>query len=76
MLYDTGMRVPTLEGVNARAQDNKGYVTIAASTEAIQDYGWAAIFVVAEAKLTAGNFQHLNDVRKVVVHSADCREHT
>ncbi len=54
-LTDTGDRIDTLTGMNARAKDGiGGTVIIAASSEAIQDHGWGSIFDAASRKHAAG----------------------
>ena len=55
-LTDTGTRVRTASGENARTVDNTGStVVVEASDEAIQDCGWDAIIDVASQKHDAGD---------------------
>jgi hypothetical protein len=55
-----------LSGVNALGVDEKGVaVVVSASTEAIQDYGWPAIWEAASRKYDAGEASQ-NDGRSVV----------
>lgn len=55
-LTDTGLRVSTLNGENARTKDDTGAVVIVATShEAIRDWGWVAILNIASQKHDAGD---------------------
>lgn len=71
-LIDSGQRVQTLIGINAKASDAVGTVVIQASSAAITDFGWDRIFSVAERKLATGNFTRNGDTRFITVHTEDC----
>ena len=71
-LTDTGARVETLSGVNAEAHNGLGAtVVISATHEAIQDYGWGAIFKVASAKYDAGKTEPNSNPPLVRVTTGD-----
>ena len=72
-LTDTGQRVSTLEGTNAKATDGEGAtVIVSASDEAISDCGWGAIFEAASRKLETGQSEPDSNPPLVRVHKADC----
>jgi hypothetical protein len=71
-LIDSGDRVQTLTGTNARAQDGSGgSVIVSASHEAIQDYGWQAIFDVASKKHATGQIEPGSNPPLVSVKTGD-----
>ena len=73
-LTDTGERT-TDEDFNPRAlaRGSAGErVVVAASSEAVEDYGWGAVFSAAGRKYDAGDFQIIQGVKQVRVVSSDC----
>lgn len=71
-LRDTGDRVDTLEGTNARAVDDSGkMVVVSASYEAIQDHGWEKIFHVASEKYANGDIKVGSNPPLVQVTTSD-----
>lgn len=72
-LTETGPRVSTTTGVNTLAQDGAGNkVVVAASDEAIQDHGWAAIFAAASRKYDMGEIEPESNPPRVTVRTVDC----
>ncbi|MGH6651081.1 MAG: hypothetical protein ACREB7_08120 [Sphingopyxis sp.] len=72
-LTDTGVRVPTDTGVNARAKDEEDRaVVVAASQEAIDDYGWGTIFAAASRKYDNRDLESDGEPPRVRVHTSDC----
>jgi hypothetical protein len=73
-LYDTGDRARTEAGENARAEDGEGRrVIVAASDEAIQDYGWGRIWDAAERKYDNGEYsEEAGRPRTVRITTTDC----
>ena len=73
-LRDTGNRAQTPIGENALANDGDGNrVVVAATTEAIRDYGWGAILTVASAKYDSGDVEDGASVPTVRVSTTDCK---
>lgn len=74
-LTDTGMRVPTDTGVNARAKDEDDRtVVVAASQAAIDDYGWGTIFAAASRKYDNRDLESDGEPPRVRVYTADCAD--
>lgn len=72
MLTDTGDRIDTPEGTNARAVDSAGNtVIVSASHEAIQDHGWGAIFTAASQKYDRGDIVSGSKPPRARVTTAD-----
>jgi hypothetical protein len=66
--------VETLSGTNALARNQNGTaVTVSASLEAIQDYGWAAIWDVASRMYDAGEASLPGGQSVVRVTTSDCQ---
>jgi hypothetical protein len=73
-LQDIGPSVITLTGINTRAVDQNGSdVTISASQEAIDDFGWGVIMPMASRKYDDGQFDTSNPPL-VRVTAADCQQ--
>jgi hypothetical protein len=65
----------TLTGQNVLAMDAQDQrVTVSASSEAIQDYGWAAIWDTASRKYDKGEVDRSGSQPLVRVTAADCKE--
>ena len=71
----TGKRAAnTAGGGNAQASDPGGQpVTVHASDEALQDYGWGVIESVGSGKYDAGDWTQVGPVRAVEVSTDDCK---
>jgi len=73
-LTEIGPRIPTTTGVNTLAHDAAGNkVVVAASDEAIQDHGWAAILDAASRKYAAGEIEPDSNPPRVSVRTVDCK---
>ncbi|MBL0928914.1 MAG: hypothetical protein IBJ15_02135 [Alphaproteobacteria bacterium] len=73
-LTEIGPRVSTTTGVNTLAHDAAGgKVVVAASDEAIQDHGWAAILDAASRKYAAGEIEPDSNPPRVSVRTVDCK---
>jgi len=74
-LTDAGNpQVETLSGTNVLARNQNGAaVTISASLEAIQDYGWPAIWDVASRMYDAGEASQPDGKSVVRVTTSDCQ---
>lgn len=73
-LTDTGER--TTDGdfnQRALAKGNGGErVVVVASSEAVEDLGWGAVFSAAGRKYDAGDYQTVKGVKQVRIVSSDC----
>lgn len=72
-LSPTGRKTETLTGINAQATDDDGaMVIVAATAEAIQDYGWGTIWSAASDKYDEGHVDRTGSVPIVSVTTSDC----
>jgi hypothetical protein len=71
-LHETGPQMSDLTGTHARAEDPEGNaVMVSASTEVIQDYGWSAVWNMAENKYDNGEYDSTRKIPKVRVTTSD-----
>lgn len=71
-LVDTGKRVDHISGQNALAHDSDGNpVTVSASTEVIQDYGWSNVLEIASIKYDRGDYNKTSEQPVVRVTTSD-----
>ena len=70
----TGRTTRTADDERAQVEDAEGFpVTVIASQEAVQDYGWPTINSVANHKYDAEEWQDDGDARLVTVNTDDCK---
>lgn len=71
-LFDTGKRArtPSYENALARDSDDK-HVTVSASTEVLEDYGWSKVWEIASDKYDHGDYDKSHEQPVVIVMTSD-----